>query len=147
MACRSGETFAFYPDVPAVLHGARKAGIRMGLASRTSAVDIANDLLRLLHVPNPATTSTGSGSGSAKKAVDFFPQRQIFPGDKRTHLDRLARGAGLQGEDIVFFDDEMRNRNTESLGVTFWLVEDGVTRDEVDKGIREWRRRRGVSTS
>ena len=30
----------------------------------------------------------------------------------------------------------------ESLGVCFWLVRDGVSRDEVDKGVGEWRRRR-----
>ena len=42
---------------------------------------------------------------------------------------------------MLFFDDEVRNRNVESLGVTMYLVRDGVTRLEVDKGVREWRRR------
>lgn len=46
---------------------------------------------------------------------------------------------------MLFFDDEARNRNVETeLGVTFCLVRDGVTRDEVDKGVWAWRRRNGV---
>ena len=48
-------------------------------------------------------------------------------------------------EDMVFFDDEARNRNVEvELGVTFVLVRDGVTREEVDRGVGAWRRRRGL---
>lgn len=46
---------------------------------------------------------------------------------------------------MLFFDDERRNRNVEQLGVCFWLVEDGVTRGEVDKGVQEWRSRRKVA--
>ena len=141
---RSGESFAFYPDVPGVLHAARRGGISLGLASRTHTPDIANELLRLLQVPEPPVLGSSSlgavnGSGSSgKKAIDFFPHRQIFPSDKRVHLDRLAHACGVDGE--------TRNRNVESLGVTFWLVEDGVTRTEVDRGIREWRRRQGIET-
>ena len=69
---------------------------------------------------------------------------QIFPGDKRTHLSNLHRLTGTAYEDILFFDDEARNGNVESLGVCFWLVRDGVTREEMDGGIREWRRRKGA---
>lgn len=47
---------------------------------------------------------------------------------------------------MLFFDDEGRNRNVEQLGVCFWLVMDGVTRAEVDRGVQEWRRRRKVVT-
>ena len=44
---------------------------------------------------------------------------------------------------MLFFDDEARNRNVEELGVVMYLVRDGVTRDVVDRGVREWRRRKG----
>lgn len=44
---------------------------------------------------------------------------------------------------MLFFDDERRNRNVEGLGVVFWEVPSGVTRVEVDRGVREWRRRKG----
>lgn len=45
---------------------------------------------------------------------------------------------------MLFFDDEVRNRNVEDLGVTMYLVRDGVTKDVVDRGVKEWRRRRGL---
>lgn len=46
--------------------------------------------------------------------------------------------------DMLFFDDEARNRNVETeLGVTFWLVRDGLSKDEVDRAVREWRKRNG----
>lgn len=32
----------------------------------------------------------------------------------------------------------------ESLGVVMRLVEDGVTFEEVDAGVRDWRRKHGV---
>lgn len=44
-------------------------------------------------------------------------------------------------EDMLFFDDESRNRDTEKLGVVMRLVRNGVTRSEVDAGVREWRQR------
>jgi magnesium-dependent phosphatase 1 len=47
---------------------------------------------------------------------------------------------------MLFFDDEGRNRNVETdLGVTFCLVPDGVDCEEVDRGVWEWRRRRGIT--
>ena len=44
---------------------------------------------------------------------------------------------------MLFFDDESRNKNVEVLGVTMWLVRDGVSRDEIDNGVRSWRKRNG----
>lgn len=44
---------------------------------------------------------------------------------------------------MLFFDDESRNRNVESLGVVMWLVRDGVTWGEVEDGVRSWRKRTG----
>lgn len=46
---------------------------------------------------------------------------------------------------MLFFDDEARNRNVETeLGVTFCLVRDGMTREEVDRGVWLWRKRNGI---
>lgn len=53
---------------------------------------------------------------------------------------------GIAFEDMLFFDDESRNRDVErELGVTFYLVRDGVTRAEIDAGVWEWRKRRGIT--
>ncbi|MCJ1402262.1 hypothetical protein MMC11_005482 [Xylographa trunciseda] len=106
-----------------------------------------------LHAPRTPSTSSlpklrrhpsAPALAPPRRAWDFFAHSAIFPGDKRTHMAKLQRASGVAYAEMLFFDDEGRNRNVESLGVCFWLVRDGVTREEVDSGVREWRRRRGV---
>ncbi|KAI9846245.1 MAG: hypothetical protein M1837_004234 [Sclerophora amabilis] len=132
---RFGESFAFYSDVPRILHDARTHGIKVAAASRTQTPNVARDLLKLLHVP-----PTG------KRALDFFDNLQTYPGNKTTHLRKIASQLSLPYSEMLFFDDEVRNKNVEEDlggGVVFYLVRDGVTRDVVDAGVREWRRRKG----
>ncbi|KAK5634086.1 hypothetical protein RRF57_009800 [Xylaria bambusicola] len=158
-----GETFSFYRDVISILHGLSLSGIKLGVASRTHAPDLAREMLRLLHVP-PASTVFGSedvaalsrtshtaGSGTAsarektRKAIEYFDAGlEIYPSTKIKHFEALHKRTGIPYAEMLFFDDESRNRDTETLGVTMWLIRDGVTWAEVESGIREWRRRRGV---
>ena len=56
-------------------------------------------------------------------------------------MTKLRDKTGVAFEEMLFFDDELRNRNVEALGVAFWLVRDGVTWTEVEKGIKAWRQR------
>ena len=102
----------------------------LAAASRTHAPDLANTLLKQLNVP-PAN----------KNALGYFDYIQIFPGDKKQHFAKIQKSSGIEYEEMLFFDDEVRNRNVESLGVVMCLVRDGVTRAEVDNGVREWRKR------
>ncbi len=132
---RYGEDFKFYRDVPSILHFLRHHGVKVGAASRTSTPDLGRELLRLLHI--------GDGEGKKIKAIEYFDHLEIYPGSKITHFTKLQQATGLPYEDMLFFDDEARNRNVENLGVIMHLVKDGVTRDELDNGIREWRKRRG----
>ena len=136
-----GETFAFYPEVPSVLLAARAHSITLATASRTHAPDLAQSLLKLLYLPASATSTTSTSS--RKRAIDAFAHHQIFPGDKKQHFAKLQKQTGLKYEEMLFFDDESRNRNVETLGVVMWLLVSGVSRREVDAGIREWRRRNG----
>ena len=136
----SGESFTFYTDVPSILQAARSKSIPLALASRTHAPSLAVSLLKMLHVP-----PQNGINDTPKRAYDFFTYQEIFPGDKKTHMNKLSKTSGVAHKDILFFDDETRNRNVESLGVCFWLVRDGVTKDEVDNGVHEWRRRQGLS--
>lgn len=160
MLDRWGESFTFYTDVPQILAAARDKDIAMSLASRTHAPALAQDMLRGLHVPSiPNTTESKDkekatiGPSKPLRAIDLFTHPQIYPGSKTTHFRRLQTAlsksraqAEIPFEDMLFFDDEGRNRNVETeLGVAFWLVPDGVTKDEVDRGVWEWRRRRGIS--
>lgn len=124
-----------------------------------------------------STSVAADGTASDKKAkdagaegvriirgIDLFPTplQQIYPGTKTTHFRKIQDATkqpkivstipGLKGQavdfkDMLFFDDEARNRNVETeLGVTFWLVRDGVSKVEVDKGVWEWRKRNGHGT-
>ncbi|EFQ36006.1 magnesium-dependent phosphatase-1 [Colletotrichum graminicola] len=149
VADRHGESFAFYPDVPRVLYTLPLAGVRVAVASRTSAPDLARDMLKLLHVPPPgadefAAAAAAGKKDKAKRALDCFDgPLEIYPGSKIKHFETIARKTGVAYTDMLFFDDESRNRETESLGVTMHLVRDGVTWAEMEKGVMEWRKRRG----
>ncbi|KAH8681098.1 acid phosphatase-domain-containing protein [Xylariales sp. PMI_506] len=152
-----GESFAFYADVPRVLHALGLAGVKVGVASRTHAPDLGREMLKLLHVPPASIVLAGDGgaasSGSGKKgadkarrAIEFFDAGlEIYPSSKIRHFEALAKRTGIPYADMLFFDDESRNRDTETLGVTMWLVRDGVSWVELEKGIREWRRRKGIT--
>lgn len=135
---RFGEAYSFYRDVPLILSAAKSHpnGILVAAASRTSTPDLANTLLKQLTIPPPPATNP-------RRALDYFNHLQIFPGDKRTHFAKIQKHSGVAYEDMLFFDDEIRNRNVEELGVVMWLVSNGVTKTEVDRGVREWRRRNG----
>ena len=165
---RWGESYSFYPGVSPVLYAARERGIPLGLASRTHAPELAREMLKALVVIPPyklssslnsPTTDSFADSDKKKskkdkstaekplKALEYFQHLQIFPGNKTGHFHKIQDATKRQGSevafaDMLFFDDEARNRNVElELGVTFWLVRDGIDKDEVDKGVREWRRR------
>jgi magnesium-dependent phosphatase 1 len=134
---RFGETLAFYHEVPSVLHSLREHGVKVAAASRTSAPDLGKEMLRLLHIPD--------GDGRKRKAIEYFDHMEIYPGSKITHFNKIQKATGLRFEDMLFFDDEARNREVESLGVTMYLVRDGVSKEEINKGVREWRKRHGHS--
>jgi magnesium-dependent phosphatase 1 len=100
-------------------------------------------MLKSLRVPIPQATSFDSPAprNRTEKAIDFFDNMQIFPGSKMRHFQYLQSETGIPYDEMLFFDDENRNKEVESLGVVMWLVRDGVSRNEVDEGIRSWRKR------
>lgn len=109
--------------------------ILVGAASRTHAPELGREMLKLLKVP--------STSGSSNRAIDYFDHLQIYPGNKTTHFERIHGDSGIDYEEMLFFDDESRNKNVEVLGVTMKLVPRGVSRDVIDEGVRSWRKRHG----
>lgn len=154
---RYGEDYALYSDVPHILQLLPRAGmsasadggsaaaplhtapIKLGVASRTSAPSLARDLLKMLHLPAVADAGL-----KGRRAGDVFDGgMEIYPGSKIKHFETLQKRTGIKYEDMLFFDDESRNMETEKLGVTMRLVRDGVTWGEIEKGVEEWRKRRG----
>ncbi|KAH6633005.1 magnesium-dependent phosphatase-1 [Boeremia exigua] len=132
---RFGEAYGFYNDVGGVLEALKAKNILIGAASRTHAPDLGREMLKLLKIP--------SSSGSSTRALDYFDHLQIYPGNKTTHFERIHRDSGIEYDEMLFFDDESRNKNVEVLGVTMKLVPRGVTRDVIDEGVRGWRKRHG----
>ncbi|KAI6094011.1 magnesium-dependent phosphatase-1 [Hypoxylon rubiginosum] len=145
-----GETFAFYTDVPSILHGLALAGVKLGVASRTHAPDLGREMLKLLHVPPLSSVLEGGAEGGSKKdkpkkAIEFFDAGlEIYPSSKIRHFEALGKKTGIPHTEMLFFDDESRNKDTESLGVTFHLVRDGVNWNAIVNGIEKWRNRRSV---
>jgi magnesium-dependent phosphatase 1 len=131
---RYGERCAFYADVPHILHHIKSHNILLGAASRTSAPELARSLLSLLRIP-------GEDGESSRTAKSMFDHMEIYPGSKITHFKSLQKKSGLPYEEMLFFDDEARNRNVEELGVVMKLVKDGVTVKEIDEGVQLWRKR------
>lgn len=137
--------------MPSILYTLGRApGVKVGVASRTSAPALAREMLKLLHV-NPASLLLpddvpvlSKAQTKPRKAHEFFDAGlEIYPGSKVKHFESLHKRTGIRYEDMLFFDDESRNRDTETLGVTMWLVRDGVCWTEIENGVKEWRKRRG----
>lgn len=45
---------------------------------------------------------------------------------------------------MLFFDDEHRNFEVESVGVTMQFITDGTNRKAFAEGLEKWRRNRGI---
>lgn len=145
---RTGERFAFYTDIPSILHVLRDVipNVKLAVASRTCAPDLARDMLRILHVPSAGGEGKDSKKIKPRKAHEMFEGGlEMYPTSKLRHMEALQKRTGIAYEDFLFFDDEARNRDTEKLGVTMWLVRDGVTWKEIETGVVEWRKRRGYT--
>ena len=141
-----GGSYGFYNDVAALLVSLKARDIEIGAASRTAAPDIAKHLLTTLRVPRtPAEEVDSAGAGPT--AWSLFDYTEMYPGSKTGHFQKIHKKSGVPYEEMLFFDDESRNRNVEELGVVMQLVRDGVTRGEVDRGVKEWRRRNGREKS
>ena len=127
-----GRRYGFYNEVAGILTSIKNKGIKIGCASRTETPDLAREMLSLLRIP---------AEGSSQPALGLFDYLEMYPGSKTRHLQRIQKSSGVPYEEMLFFDDESRNRNVEDLGVVFQLVRDGVTRTEVAKGIENWRKK------
>ncbi|KAG8817839.1 hypothetical protein FRC19_011119 [Serendipita sp. 401] len=137
---RYDEEIAFYPDVPRIIHETSGRS-HLALCSRTHAPDLAREALRLLLVPPPPDSSE-----EPKPAIDYFPHKEIYPGSKIKHFMALHKKTGIPYDQMLFFDDESRNREVESLGVTFILVTRGTTHKLFWDGVEKWRNKQAVAT-
>lgn len=129
-----GRSWGFYPDVASLLVSLRQANIIIAAASRTETPDVARQMLSMLSVPSESESAS-------RKSIHMFDHVEIYSGTKTTHFQFLHKKAGIAYEEMLFFDDESRNKNVEKLGVVMHLVTNGVSRQEADRGVELWRKR------
>ncbi len=88
---RYGESFAFYRDVPGILADVRgRGGIKVAAASRTSAPELARDMLKALQVER------------GRRALEYFDHLQIYPGPYELlseYIGRPGPGISIDGKD------------------------------------------------
>lgn len=109
----------YYKDVPKILQDLSKQGFKLGIASRTSAIEEAKKLVELFNWKH------------------YFHYSEIYPGCKINHFKRFQQQSGLPFNQMLFFDDEYRNiRDVGSLGVTCIHAENGVSRSVIEEGLR-----------
>jgi len=107
---RTGRHVRLYDDVHAILNHCDDHAITLALASRTQQPSWARQLLEHLEVTHR------------------FAFAEIYPSSKLRHFAALKEASGFAYEEMLFFDDEMRNIDEVGrLGVTSIYVRDGMT--------------------
>ncbi|KAI9454717.1 magnesium-dependent phosphatase-1 [Russula earlei] len=133
---RFGNIVTFFRDVPQILHQLRSAGVVVAACSRTTATALARQALSLLLVPPKA----GDSHSTAMPAIKCFDHLEIYPGSKIAHFKQLHKKTGIPYSEMLFFDDEMRNKEVQSLGGVFCcLVHRGVDNACFEQGLQNWR--------
>ncbi|XP_011642055.1 magnesium-dependent phosphatase 1-like [Pogonomyrmex barbatus] len=116
-----GRTVRYYTDVPDVLKQLSEEGYELAVASRTSEIKGAKQLLDLF---------------GWKRYFKYF---EIFPGSKVTHFSNIQKSSQIDYKDMLFFDDETRNiTEIGKLGVHAILVRNGVSHHVVEDALRSF---------
>lgn len=107
-----------YDDVRHILDRCDELAIPMALASRTEQPTWARQIVDLLELTNR------------------FAFSEIYPSSKIQHFRSLQRASEVPYEQMLFFDDEMRNiREVASLGVRCIHVRAGINHQLFLEGI------------
>lgn len=129
-----GDQFQFYPAVPAIFKECREHEIGICAASRTHMPRVAQSLLSLLKIDDEPSSA-------------YFDFTAWGTGSKIRHFQELHLHTDVDYEDMVFFDDESRNRDVErQLGVTFVDCSSGMSMELFHKGVELWRKKNGISS-
>ncbi|KAL2267362.1 hypothetical protein VTJ83DRAFT_4639 [Remersonia thermophila] len=166
LADRNGELFSLYPDAPLILRLlAALPGVKIAVASKSPVGDLCREVLKQLRLPpslppgwaeaieeyaaSEAANAAGGGSNKTtvpKKVIDAFSSGglEIYESSKLRHFEVIARRTGVPYSEMLFFDDERPNLEVETVGVTMRLIRDGLTWEELARGIEQWRGNQGL---
>ncbi|XP_054276827.1 magnesium-dependent phosphatase 1-like isoform X1 [Macrosteles quadrilineatus] len=114
----SGTKLRIYPEVVQVLETLKDNGILIAAASRTQEPPAARDMLKYFDLDK------------------YFDFKEIYPGEKTAHFNKIKRDSNVAYEDMLFFDDESRNIVTISkLKVTCYFVKTEVSMKTLKEGL------------
>lgn len=147
---RDGTIIEFYPDVSIILNEIKTSGdTKIAACSRSHAPKLAREALSLMTIPTmnnhiafSKLLAVAEEAATSIPAEEFFDEMEIYPGSKINHFRAIHDRTGIPYTEMLFFDDETRNREVESLGVTFIWVVDGLDKKTFHAGLKEWRKRR-----
>ncbi|GFW60398.1 magnesium-dependent phosphatase 1 [Trichonephila clavipes] len=118
----SGKKIKCYPDVPGILQKLKNDGYILGIASRTEWPEGAKKLIQLFDWEK------------------YFTYKEIYPGRKTTHFERMHKASEINYSDMLFFDDEQRNiLDLKRVGVTSILVPDGVNKHIIEETLQNFK--------
>ncbi|KAM9066274.1 magnesium-dependent phosphatase 1 [Sarcophilus harrisii] len=117
----NNQIITLYPEVPDVLERLHGQGVTIAAASRTGEIHGANQLLQLFDLDK------------------YFAYKEIYPGCKITHFERLQQKSGIPYSKMIFFDDEKRNIiDVSKLGVTCIHVQSEMNLHTLTKGLEQF---------
>jgi len=122
-----------FPDVFVILQFLSEQRIPLAIASRTSKIQWAQNLLDDFQVPRKDGTSVALRS--------FFDHIEIVPGSKKQHFSNLRQATTLSYGEMLFFDDDAQMNLEEvssQLGVLCCHTPQGLTLDYFCKALHQY---------
>jgi len=119
---RQGRIVKLYDDVLKILDCCDQNEWNMAVASRTEQPVWAKELMDLLQISHR------------------FAHSEIYPSTKLKHFAALRKTSGVEYEQMIFFDDEMRNiTEVGSLGVVCRHIKSGLDRNDFQNALNSFR--------
>jgi len=107
-----------YSETIPVLEILRQEQKIIAVASRTNRPEWAKNLLNIFNINH------------------FFDQKEIYPGNKVTHLKKIRSHFGYPYKQMVFFDDEQRNiEEARDLGIISIKIDNGISIKDIKKSL------------
>ncbi|KAI9493457.1 magnesium-dependent phosphatase-1 [Zychaea mexicana] len=129
---RGRENVKLFKDITAIFALIKSfPDTKIGIASRTHTPDWARAALKMLRVPELG------GAPTLQSQIDII---EAYPSSKIKHFQALEKKSGISCEEMIFFDDEWRNKEVTTLGVQFNHVDTrkGVTMQQFMASLRKF---------
>ncbi|ORE06740.1 hypothetical protein BCV72DRAFT_178276, partial [Rhizopus microsporus var. microsporus] len=127
---RQGEELCLFEHTTKVIAFIKQSlpDTKIGIASRTHTPEWARKALGLFRIPE-------LDGITLLEAIDYM---EIYPSSKIQHFKALSEKSNIACEEMLFFDDESRNREVSKLGVHFIHVNSrtGITPTQFENALQ-----------